>query len=254
MKSIKLILLLSFFINMNGFSQTKTIHVFVALCNDNTQFVTPISPNYTISSMPETNIFWGLENGVLNYFKNKTDNWELVKLDTIKNNIILQSALFKHKTKDVFILAEAYSGKHTNNVIKEYLDATSGQKTKYIKYKNQTLEFGGKSTLTSYLGLNGLMNESINLEDHKNVNTKETIVLCSYSKIFFERNLEYMNAYPILWTQQLMNPEAYILETAINSWLENDEENVLLNKVAKNYNLYQRCGVSSALKVFKSGF
>lgn len=254
MKKNKILILLFLIINMNGFSQTKTIHVFVGLCNDNTQFVTPISPNFTIGSMPETNIFWGAENGVLSYFEKKADNWKLIKIDTIINSVILQTALFKHITKDIYIYAEAFNGKNSKEVIDEYFKATSGQNSKKIILDNKTLEFGGNSTLTAYIGLNGLMNGSTNLIEHKNTVSKETIVLCSYSKIFFERNLEIINAYPILWTQQLMNPEAYVLETTINSWINNDEQEELLKKVATNYNLYQRCGVSSALKVFKAGF
>lgn len=239
---------------MNCFSQTKTIHIFVALCNDNTQFVTPINRNYTVSSVPETNIFWGAENGVLSYFKNKADNWKLVRLDTLDKEFIIQSALFKHKFKDVFILAEAFNSKNSLTTIKEYLLATSGQNSKSIIYKNDTLEFGGKSNMTAYIGLDGLMNGSVVIDKHKNEIPKKTVVLSSYSKIYFERNLEDINAFPILWTNQLMNPEAYILETVFNSWLNNDDSDIILKKVATNYSLYQRCGVSSALKVFKYGY
>ncbi|WP_431199255.1 hypothetical protein ACQ86K_29370 [Mucilaginibacter sp. P19] len=53
----------------------KVIHVFVALCDNKYQGIVPVPPAIGNGQDPETNLYWGSDNGVRTYFKKvKTGN------------------------------------------------------------------------------------------------------------------------------------------------------------------------------------
>jgi hypothetical protein len=136
-------------------SSTKTIHVFVALC-DNRQGIVPVPPLIGNGEDPDNNLYWGTDYGVRTYFK-KSKEWTLIK--TIKNpkKHILERLVFKHKTQNAYILADAYNGLNIKETIDDFVQASAGDSLQLID--NQ--QFGGGSDVVAYVGHNGLMNFSM---------------------------------------------------------------------------------------------
>ena len=152
-KIIYLLFLLTILIN----AQTpRTIHVFVALADNDNQGIVPVPAKLGDGQNPKTNLYWGALYGVKTYFKNAPE-WTLLKSNKPNNPVILERILFKHKTKQIYLLADAYDGTEIKTCINDFLKASNGQQPIKIKQDTLSLLFGGKSKLVSYVGHNGLM-------------------------------------------------------------------------------------------------
>lgn len=61
-------------------------------------------------------------------------------------------------------------------------------------------------------------------------------------------------ATPLLWTTNLMAPEAYVLSAAIDGWLKKESDEQIRLRAADAYNKYQNCGVKAARTLFATGW
>lgn len=235
-------------------SQTKTIHVFVALCDNKFQGIVPVPESLGDGKDPKHNLYWGAAYGVKSYFKTKTSDWQFVSTLASENPNILDRVLFKHATKNVFILADAYDGEQIKTCTEEFLKTSNGQLPINIPYKNTELLFGGHTDLAVYIGHDGLMEFSVNLDYNATSIKKDVIILACYSQSFFKPHIQNANANPLLWTTHLMAPEAYTLKAAIDGWIINASGQHLKERAAQTYNTYQKCGLRGARNLFTTGF
>lgn len=238
------------------FAKTKTIHVYVALCDNENQGIVPVPDRIGDGKNPNTNLYWGCGYGVRSFFKLKTKDWTLVKTIPSKNPNILERILFKHATKDVYLLAEAYDGEQIKICVEDFLKASNGQNPINVAFGNNTLHFGGKSDLVAYVGHDGLMDfeVDINFQNPPTERTIDIIILACYSKDYFKPHIEEAGANPILWTTHLMAPEAYTLKSAIDGWLLNETGEQIDERAAQTYHQYQKCGIRGARNLFTTGF
>ena len=235
--------------------QVRSIHVFVALCDNEHQGIVPVPKSLGNGKDSNSNLYWGAAFGVQSYFKNKTDDWELVGALKSENRIVLQRLLFRHATKNIYMLADAYDGEKIKTCIEDFLKTSNGQLPVTIAHDSQTLKFGGQADLVAYVGHNGLMDFSINLKyDDTADRAKDVIILACYSKSYFSPEIKKAKANPILWTTHLMAPEAYTLKSAIDGWIKNESGADIDERAAQTYHKYQRCGINGARNLFTTGF
>lgn len=232
----------------------KTIHVYVALCDNLNQGIVPVPKELGNGQDPRTNLYWGALYGVKTHFK-KSKDWIFVKEIKSKKAKILERVLFKHNDSDVYLLAEAYDGKHINTTINNYLESLAGNHKVRIKHDNQELGFAKDAELLAYIGHNGLMEFSAegnfnNITEQK----KDAIILACYSKSYFSSHLENINANPLVWSTGLMSPEAYTLAWALEGWVQNESDDQIRERAAKAYNHYQKCGLNGAKRLLVTGF
>ncbi|MEM9679133.1 MAG: hypothetical protein AAF901_02315, partial [Bacteroidota bacterium] len=186
----KRILLLLIVPLLFGFSKqeesVRTIHVFVALCDNVNQGIVPVPSKLGNGQDPKNNLYWGALYGVKTYFKNSKD-WTLVKTITSKNPKVLERLLFKHNTTETYILADAYDGQYIKQATIDFLEASAGRNGVEVTHNQKTLHFGGDSQLVSYIGHDGLMEFDVegNFEP-KNTNQRDAIILACISKEYFE--------------------------------------------------------------------
>ncbi|WP_431166301.1 hypothetical protein [Tenacibaculum halocynthiae] len=235
--------------------KTKTIHVFVALCDNINQGIVPVPKLIGNGQDPKNNLYWGALYGVKNFLKNKSNDWVYKKMITSKNTNILESILFKHKTKNIYLLAEAYDGEKIKVCTEDFLLASNNNLKKRINYNEINLEFGGNSELVAYIGHDGLMEFKVNLKYKQTPSKKiDAIILACASKNYFQNEIIKSKANPILWTTNLMAPEAYTLEAALNSWVKKQKGIQIKEAASKAYNKYQKCGLKGARRLFVTGF
>ena len=252
---IVVITLIGLFLGMFGYSQTKTIHVFVALCDNEHQAIVPVPEKIGNGKDPHHNLYWGAGYGIRNFFKVKTKDWVFVKKLQPTKDHVLERILFKHRSLDAYLLADAYDGEKIKDCIVDYLKATNGQNSEEVIVNETTLAFGGSSQLTSYIGHDGLMDFSVKVAmKPQTLNVIDTIILACYSKEFFKPHIRKTGANPILWTTHLMAPEAYTLKSAIDGWLVGESGNAIEERAAQTYNKYQKCGIRGARNLFTTGF
>lgn len=249
----KLLILILLFTSLFVYSQ-RTIHVFVALCDNVNQGIVPVPKALGNGQNPRTNLYWGALYGVKTHFKRSSD-WTLIKTIKSSNPKILERVLFKHKTTNTYLLADAYDGKHIKETIVRFLEASAGNNPEKITHNNSTLKFGGDANLLSYIGHNGLMEFNVagNFTP-KNKDKRDVIILACISKSYFTPHLKETKANPLVWSTGLMAPEAYTLKWAIDGWILNETDLQIRERAAKAYHKYQKCGLKGAKRLLVTGY
>lgn len=232
----------------------KTIHVFVALCDNKYQGIVPVPAKIGNGQDAANNLYWGAAFGVKTFF-NKSSEWKLIEIkkDPVEN--ILERLLFKHKTKNIFLLADAYDGQYIKQTTIDFLLACSGKRITTINNNGKEIPFGGMSDVLAYVGHDGLMDFSLSNEFEKeNDEDRKAIMLACISKKYFSYHLKSTGAEPLLWSTGLMAPEAYILHDALNKWIGTGDPQQTRNAAAAAYSKYQRCSLNAAKNLLVTGW
>ena len=258
-KSKFLYFLITVFLTLlSGFTvnaQIRTIHVFVSLCDNVHQGIVPVPAAIGNGKDPENNMYWGAMYGVKSFFKNKPTDWKLLSVIKVNNPVILERLLFKHATKNIYMLADAYDGEKIKRCIEDFLKCSNAQLPLSVNYASQALSFGGGADLLAYVGHDGLMDFDVKITYNKVTGKKrDVIILACYSKLYFSPEIRKANATPVLWTTHLMAPEAYTLKAALDGWMLNESGAAIKERAAQTYNSYQKCGINGARNLFTTGF
>jgi hypothetical protein len=235
-------------------SGIRTIHVFVALCDNKYQGIVPVSASLGKGQDPKTNLYWGSAYGIKSFF-NRSSEWKLVSSEAKPSANILERLLFKHKTKEVYLLADAYDGQFIKQTTIDFLNVSSGKNEIAIETGSKKIYFGGTSDLLAYIGHDGLMDFSLSQKFEKaNDKKREAIILACYSKSYFSSYLKSTGVIPLVWTTGLMTPEAYTLHDAIREWINNNSDSNIREAAAKAYSKYQKCSLKAAKNLLVQGW
>ena len=239
-------------------NSAKVIHVVVALCDNQYQGIVPVPALIGNGDDPARNLYWGAAYGVKTFFKH-SDNWSVIADIQNPKDKILERLIFKHKTKNAYLIADAYRGREIKQSTIDFLNFAAGRGVESIKTGTATdspaLYAGGGADLLAYVGHDGLMD--FNLFDYptkSNDTVRSTIILACISKRFFLEPIRRTGAKPLLWTTGLMAPESYILKAAVDSWLLNEDDQQVRKRAAVAYNQYQKCGIKAATNLFATGW
>ncbi|TMM59317.1 hypothetical protein FEE95_07755 [Maribacter algarum] len=240
--------------NAQKVEESRTIHVFVALCDNVNQGIVPVPRTLGDGQNPKTNLYWGALYGLKTHFK-KSKDWTFLKVLKTENTQILERVLFKHKTTNTYLLADAYDGKYIKQTTIDFLNASSGSDEQKLKYENQELCFGGGADLLTYMGHDGLMEFSLDENfEPQNAEKRDAIILACISKNYFKPYLKKTGANTLVWSTGLMSPEAYTLKWAIDGWILGESDAEVCERAAQAYNEYQKCGIRGARNLLVSGF
>lgn len=224
---------------------TKTIHIFVALCDNQYQGIVPVPEKIGNGQNPDTNLYWGCAYGIRTYFK-KSKEWKFIesrKIDSIK----MERLIFKHTTKNYYLVADAYNGKHIEQCTIDFLNSSAGNEKETLKVGSRTIGINGNSQLVAYIGHDGLMDFTVS-DSFKNTDNKkrDVIILACFSKMYFSEHLKEANVNPLVWTSGLMCPEAYTIHDAISGYLKKENNSQIQMRAAQAYNKYQKCGITAS--------
>jgi len=87
----------------------------------------------------------------------------------------------------------------------------------------------------------------------KNDFRREVIILACASKRYFAEALRAGGAYRLLWTTNLMAPEAYTLKSSLDGWIGGERGDQIGDRLAAAYDKYQKCGLKAAGRLFVTG-
>ncbi|MCI5055911.1 MAG: hypothetical protein MRY83_07365 [Flavobacteriales bacterium] len=243
-----------FFLQASSLLGQKTIHVYVALCDNENQGIVPVPSTLGNGQDARNNLYWGALYGVKTHFK-KSAEWISVPITSSKKNVkILDRILFKHRTKDIYLLAEAYDGIEIQKCIQEAVNAVHGHGNTTIHANEKELNFGGSSDLIAYVGHDGLMEFDIDQPARKNNAKKDFIFLACISQSFFKPYVQNSGARPLVWSTGLMSPEAYTLKAALNGWVQGESQSQIRERAAGAYHKYQKCGMNGARNLLVTGW
>lgn len=236
------------------------IHVFVALCDNLHQGIVPVSAALGNGDDPPRSLYWGAAFGYKTFFS-KSRDWQLLSAQPGPDDgqFIIERLIFKRRDREAFLVADAYRGREIQRATMNFLQAAAGEPGETISVavngKPASLHLGGSANLVAYAGHDGLMDFRLTSMPKKRDNEpRAAIILACASKSYFADALRSTGAKPLLWTTNLMAPEAYILSAAIEGWLKKETDEQIRLRAAKAYNQYQSCGERSANKLFATGW
>ena len=232
----------------------KVIHVLVALCDNENQGIVPVPAFLGNGEDAAKNLYWGAAFGVKTFFM-KSRSWEkIAEFDNPKENV-LQRIVFKHKMQNIYLVADAYRGSRMKETIADFFAATSGSKLENLSVENRTLQILGSADLIAFVGHNGLMDFKLEKEIvKKDESEREAIILACASRNYFTAPLKKTSAKPLLWTSNLMAPEAYILHDALEGWTRGESDEQIRNRAAAAYAKYQKISLKSAQNLLVTGW
>ena len=242
-------------------NSVTVIHVFVALCDNVNQGIVPVAPSLGNGDDPPRNLYWGAAFGVKTFFT-KSKDWLLVPARTQSSkssSVVLERSIFKRRDAEVFLVAEAYRGSYIQQATQDFLAAAAGAPGESVEVsiggKTVTLYPGGSASLIAYVGHDGLMDFRLtSFPKKRDLEKRDAIILACASKSYFAESLRATGAKPLLWTTNLMAPEAYILSAAIDGWLNKETDEQIRIRAARAYDKYQHCGLKSANNLFATGW
>ena len=250
-----------FLVRIDSLSQSlpvRTVHVFVALADNQNQGIVPVPPRLGNGLDLAHNLYWGAAAGVKTFFARSPD-WLVVICVQRPKAEVLERCVFKHRKSDVYLVADAYRGDEIREAILDFFDAAAGRSPENIILTTAsppvTLTARGGSNLVAYVGHDGLMDFRLRLVPRKkNELYRDAIVLACASKQYFSDALMASGAYPLLWTTNLMAPEAYTLKAALDGWIAGESNEQIHECAAAAYDRYQKCGMRGARRLFATGW
>ena len=230
------------------------IHVFVALADNVNQGIVPVSASLGNGDNPGTNLYWGAAFGVRTFFSRNKD-WELLAVTKNPTASILERCVFRHRRTSILLVADAYRGKEISQTTWDFLEAAGGKPGEKLKTGAVEFHTGGSADVVAYIGHNGLMDFKLAAHPERRDDRKRrAIILACASKPYFSPALQQSGATPLLWTTNLMAPEAYVLSAAIDGWMNKESDEQIRLRAADAYNKYQKCGVRAARALFATGW
>ncbi|MCX7006313.1 MAG: hypothetical protein NTY53_03535 [Kiritimatiellaeota bacterium] len=227
----------------------RTIHVFVALCDNANQGIVPVPAELGNGADPAHNLYWGARYGVKTWFK-QSPGWELRQCWTKPRDGVLERCLFQNQKLKLNLIADAYAGTHIRAAIGDFLKACAG--AKQIKRDDPASQLTDAAELIAYVGHNGLMEFSLPLPDPAPVPGRDAVVLACSSKNYFPVLLQRTRSRAMLLTRGFMAPEAYTLDAAVTAWATGASAEVVRQQAAVAYDQHQKCGLANALRLFWS--
>jgi len=172
---------------------------------------------------------------------------------------ILERCIFRHRSQDVYLLADAYQGKRIRQAIVDFLEAAAGGEIETVSVnaeaKKIVVRVGGGADLVAYAGHDGLMDFQLSsFPEKKDSRRREAIILACISKSYFAAALRSTGAHPLVWTTGLMAPEAYTLKSALDGWMVNESDEQIRERAAAAYDRYQKCGMKGARRLLVTGW
>jgi hypothetical protein len=236
----------------------RVVHVFVALADNVNQGIVPVPKRLGNGEDAANNLYWGSAYGVKTFFARSPD-WRLIASIPSPRSAILERLVFRHRRANVYLVADAYRGREIKQAIVEFLAAAAGEMPQAVPVRVESKEVvvsgGGNADLVAYIGHNGLMDFQLtSTPSQKNDRPRSAIILACASKQYFAPALRQTGADPLVWTTNLMAPEAYTLEAALDGWIENESDEQVRERAAVAYDKYQKCGVKAARRLLVTGW
>jgi hypothetical protein len=234
----------------------RTVHVFVALADNQHQGIVPVPARLGNGDDPGHNLYWGSAYGVKTFFARSAE-WSLTKCSAKPKVEVLERCVFKHRKTNTYMVADAYRGSEIRESILDFFDAASGASPETIAAlpSGETLTIRGGANLVAYIGHDGLMDFRLPLiPKKKNDIHRDAIILACASKQYFAEVLRVGGAYPLVWTTNLMAPEAYTLKSSLEGWIGGETNEQIRDRAAAAYDKYQKCGFNAAHRLFVTGW
>lgn len=235
--------------------QALVAHIFVPLCDNDHQGIVPVNKSLGNGLSLKTNLYWGAGYGMKSHFKLHTD-WKLLKSELDLDSNILERVVFYKKIgkAKVYLVADAYRGDKMRECLENYFYALAGRYEDIVMIDSLEIPCGSYADLLAFNGHNGLMDTNPKVIVNHDGRYRDAVVIACLSYRYFETRLNYLKAYPLVTTTNLMAPEAYVMEGIIDAWAKMKTEIEIKNAAGDAYDLKHSCSQAAARRLFMTGW
>jgi len=217
-------------------AKDRTIGVFVALADPKHTGLGFIPDSIGNGDKPETNLYWGNDEGLKGVF-DRSGKWKLVdKSETPQDEAVMSRRTYRRVGGNLVLVARAYRGSEMKRCIQDFEGA---------------VEHSGYD-LVVFIGHDGLMDFELPMPkqaaDH--AKTPDCIALCCISERYFKPRLVAAGGRPVVLTTQLMYPGSFILEALIDTWAAGGSLTAMRESAAAAYARNQKISKKVAMGVF----
>jgi len=237
----------------------RVVHVFVALADNEHQGIIPVPAALGNGEDAARNLYWGAVFGVRTFFR-KSAEWRETLTVQKPYKAVLERSVFEHKTQNVVMVADAYEGREIKQALTDFLTAAAGKRLHTGEPTACAVRGVVRcppedADVVAYVGHDGLMDFALDevIAGSKDEKRKAIVLACA-SKQYFTAALRPTGAQPLVWTTNLMAPEAYTLKAALDGWIAGESGEQIRERAATAYAQYQKTSMRAALGLFTSGW
>lgn len=214
-------------------AEPRSIRVFVALCDNATQGILPVSARIGDGEKPDANLYWGCDDGLRSVFR-RSKQWKAGNSELNPTPAILERVTFTHFSGDLTLIGEAYRGREMRQCLADF----------------EACLAAGDAALVAYIGHNGYMDYTPEAVAARSPKPPDAVVLCCLSQRYFTPRLEALGARPVLLTQQLMYPGAFLLHDAIEVWRKGGSRSEIRAAAGRSYGKNQGISTKAGSGIF----
>src|SRR5215471_15025042 len=159
-------------------SPQRTVHVFVALADNEHQGIVPVPAKLGNGLDAEHNLYWGAAAGVKTFFA-RSPEWKLIRCVQRPTVQVLERCLFQRRDADVYLVADAYRGDEIRQAILDFFSAAAGTGEESIPVPSGSQSSSpAAANLVVYVGHDALMDFQLPpVPRKKNEAHREAIIL-----------------------------------------------------------------------------
>lgn len=234
----------------------KVIHVYVALCDNQSQGIAPVPERIGDGGDPANNLYWGCSDGSRPVFS-KSRLWKRLSVTKADGQPkILERLVFQHRKTGAILVVDAWQGREIEPCVREFCQSLAGQHYESFALrpggKEARVNLGGGADFLAFIGHNGLMDFHVP-EVRPNLHRRQKVdaaVLCCRSEAFFSARLRAAGVTPAVLTASNMYPGAFILHDVLEGWFAGESQGQMRLRAAKAYAKNQNISTKSAMHVF----
>ena len=220
--------------------QAASLHVIVALVDNDTQGIVPVPAKIGNGNDPANNLYWGAAYGVKT-FLSKAPGWRRESCTLDVSQTIIERCIFT-LAGQLEVVADAYRGENIGDAMVQFMREAAKPPLQ------------GKREMVLFVGHNGLM-------DAKNANLvaqfplhaphgKLAGVLACLSDRYFRSHLSAAGAQASVTTFSFMAPEAYVVEAIARVFAEGGSDIAMREAAGSAYAKYQKISSRAGAGVF----
>src|SRR5215471_12842656 len=156
----------------------RSVHVFVALADNEHQGIVPVPAKLGNGLDAEHNLYWGAAAGVKTFFA-RSPEWKLIRCVQRPTLQVLERCLFQRRDADVYLVADAYRGDEIRQAILDFFSAAAGTGEESIPVPSGSQSSSpAAANLVVYVGHDALMDFQLPpVPRKKNEAHREAIIL-----------------------------------------------------------------------------
>jgi hypothetical protein len=231
------------------------VHAYIPLCDNENQGIIPTSPSLGDGLNLKTNLYWATSGGTKAWFKKQSD-WRLVYDELAIDTNVLERVIFKKRYSDaeVYFVADAYRGDRMEATVNDFLSAIASQHFQdCVLESGDTITVAGNADLVMFNGHNGMM-DNIRVRNWHSAKglLKDVVMNSCVSYGYLQYDFMNVGGYPLVRSNTLLYPGAYVLEQIIDDWVADIDPDQLCLNAGRVYCERHDCGAGT--KVYQSGW